>query len=360
MRSDVIARVSLLSVTAKAKTVPSGEGVAPTYQPMQELRFRALQGGYLKGSGGSELTVEVLDILGHTYLTESEALVAAQSWLADRSTTWDDREAVVFLERHTSTAPNYRFTKALAYGTDYAVDSLDPAWLPVDTAPAGAGPRSPQEPSDPVFLSGPAPEGSSEMPTIALAGLQSKIAAVTAELAAGAGTAGYEECVRERLHHERYYRAYEATYGSPYVRPVAEHQVASGLPAGTEFENLGFPGGGQPRIWRSGADADRFQVVAPGGPADTGSRMSYRTARPLPGGVYRFVDIWQLKYWVPCNFAPNPEQEWTVTVTSPEGTVHEAFFDPADLTPGAGFSASSGSLSPPGSPLAVPPRPSPA
>ena len=81
LRSDVIARVSLLSVTAKAKTVPSGEGVAPTYQPMQELRFRALQGGYLKGSGGSELTVEVLDILGHTYLTESEALVAAQSWL---------------------------------------------------------------------------------------------------------------------------------------------------------------------------------------------------------------------------------------------------------------------------------------
>ena len=144
LRSDVIARVSLLSVTAKGKTVPSGEGVAPTYQPMQELRFRVLQGGYLKGSGGSEITVEVLDILGHTYLTESEALVAAQSWLADRSTTWDDREAVVFLERHTSTAPNYRFTKALAYGTDYAVDSLNPAWLPVDTAPAGAGPRSPQ------------------------------------------------------------------------------------------------------------------------------------------------------------------------------------------------------------------------
>ena len=144
LRSDVIARVSLLSVTAKAKTVPSGEGVASTYKPMQELRFRVLQGGYLKGSGGSEITVEVLDILGHTYLTESEALRDAQSWLEDRNTTWDDREAVVFLERHASTAPNYRFTKALAYGTDYAVDSLDPAWLPVDMAPSEAGQRSPQ------------------------------------------------------------------------------------------------------------------------------------------------------------------------------------------------------------------------
>ena len=33
---------------------------------------------------------------------------------------------------------------------------------------------------------------------------------------------------------------------------------------------------------------------------------------------------------------------------APAGAVHEAFFDPADLTPGAGFSASSGVLKPAG------------
>ncbi len=340
-RSDVIARVSLLSVAAKGKTVPSGEGVAPTYEPMQELRFRVLQGGYLKGSGGSEITVEVLDVLGHTYVSEWQASRVAQSWLEDRNTTWDGREAVVFLERHASTAPNYRFTKALAYGRDYAVDSLDPAWLPVDTAPTGT-----QGASDPVFLSGPAPEGNSAMPTIALAGLQSKIAAVTAELAAGAGIAGYEECVRRRIEYERWDRAYEAFYGSPYVIPAAEHRVTSGLPAGTEFRNLDYGSYGYPRVWLSGADAERFQVVAPGGPDS--SVLSYRTGRPLPGGVYRFVDSWQHRDWVPCNFAPNPEQEWTVTVIAPAGAVHEAFFDPADLTPGAGFSASSGVLEPAG------------
>ena len=35
-------------------------------------------------------------------------------------------------------------------------------------------------------------------------------------------------------------------------------------------------------------------------------------------------------------------------MTAPAGAVHEAFFDPADLTPGAGFSASSGVLEPAG------------
>ena len=184
------------------------------------------------------------------------------------------------------------------------------------------------------------------MPTIALAGLQSKIAGVTAELAAGAGIEGHEECVRERLHYERWHRAYEATYGSPYVIPTAEHQVASGLPAGTEFRNADYGRYGYPRVWLSGADVDRFQVVAPGGPDS--SVLSYRTARPLPGGVYRFVDSWQFRDLMPCNFAPNPEQEWIVTATAPEGAVHEAFFDPADLTPGAGFSASSGVLEPAG------------
>ena len=184
------------------------------------------------------------------------------------------------------------------------------------------------------------------MPTIALAGLQSEIAGVTAELAAGAGIEGYEECVRRRIEYERWDRAYEAFYGSPYVIPAAEHQVASGLPAGAEFRNLDFGRYGYPRVWLSGADADRFQVVAPGGPDS--SVLSYRTGRPLPGGVYRFVDSWQHRDWVLCNFAPNPEQEWTVTVTAPAGAVHEAFFDPADLTPGAGFSASSGVLKPAG------------
>ena len=51
------------------------------------------------------------------------------------------------------------------------------------------------------------------------------------------------------------------------------------------------------------------------------------SARPLPTGVYRFHfnDVWAI--FLPCN-GHTIRYEWTVTVTAPEGTLHEAFFDP--------------------------------
>ena len=309
MRSDVIARVMLTSVQAKAKTLPSGPGVAPTYRPIQELRFRIVQGGYLKGSGGAEIVVEVLDPFGPTYLTEAKALSAAQAWVADRNTAWDDREAVLFLEQEKAdTGPDgtagtsYRFAKAIAYGTDYAVESLNPVWLPADTSATGQS--SHETPTPPVFLSGPTPEAGSTTPSIALDALRSQIAAVAATLAKGAGIAGYEACLWRRIESERWHRAYQAVYGQPYVIPAIERQTPSGLPAGTTLKELDYSGYEYPKVWLSGTDAGRFQVVAPGGPGS--SALSFRTARPLSGGVYRFVHIWQFRHWAPCNLRAEP------------------------------------------------------
>ena len=58
------------------------------------------------------------------------------------------------------------------------------------------------------------------------------------------------------------------------------------------------------------------------------------TMRPLPAGVYRLYHAF-LPYSISmCGGTVPPEEmgnkELFVTVTAPEGTVHEAFFDPDD------------------------------
>ena len=48
--ADVIAWARPPAVTGKSKTIPSEDGVAPTYRPFIEFRFEVVE--YLKGSGG--------------------------------------------------------------------------------------------------------------------------------------------------------------------------------------------------------------------------------------------------------------------------------------------------------------------
>ena len=69
--SDTIVRASLLSASARAETVPSDPGVAPTYRPVHELRFTVHE--YLKGSGPAEIVVVVRD--EYTSNAESDALM---------------------------------------------------------------------------------------------------------------------------------------------------------------------------------------------------------------------------------------------------------------------------------------------
>ena len=54
------------------------------------------------------------------------------------------------------------------------------------------------------------------------------------------------------------------------------------------------------------------------------------SARPLPEGMYRFHfnSVWAV--FVPCD-GYTVSYEWTVAVNTPEGTLHEAFFDPVTV-----------------------------
>ncbi len=351
-RSTTIVRATLQSATAAVETLPSDPGVAPTYQAVQELRFSVHE--YLKGSGSTELLVVVRG--GHGYQTEAEARDFADYQVQARVTTWDARQAVLFLE-----APSSPYTQAAAggeaagssettspvvlqftrsnYGQPpwaYSVDTLRPAWLPAENMPAeGKAPTA--------FITDGA---QSPSPTITLADLRAQIAALAAELQAGAGVDGFRDCILGRIGLERYHRADPWT---PYQETGA---LTSGAAAGTGGSRStdGFSGSRYSRYWLSGPDAALFRsaIVDDDGQPSSGYTHQFRSTRPLPAGEYRVHYRWQHYEDFACNFVRDDAyDDFTVTVTAPAGTVHEAFFDPAALGRGVvGRDAAQGVLAP--------------
>ena len=213
--SDVIVRASLLS----------SEGAS--------LRFIVIE--YLKGTGPSEITVNAISSL--------------------RDTNRDSREAVLFLNRRGSDASGssggeFIFTDSHSESNGYTIDTLDPAWLPVEmkvnSSASGA--------SNSSFItdSGKATGGSLE--TITLAELRSKIAWVDG----GDGIEGYDECVVEALWYLKHYRDWEAHNGQAWTPSKLETSLVSGTVQGTAiyltdtYRNMS----GYHQIWITGDDAD--------------------------------------------------------------------------------------------------------
>ena len=351
-RSTTIVRATLQSATAAVETLPSDPGVAPTYQAVQELRFTVHE--YLKGSGVTSLLVVVRG--GHGYQTEAEARDFADYQVQARVTTWDERQAVLFLE-----APSSPYTQAAAggeaagssettspvvlqftrsnYGQPpwaYSVDTLRPAWLPAENMPAeGEAPTA--------FITDGA---QSPSPTITLADLRAQIAALAAELQAGAGVEGFRDCILGRIGLERYHRA------DPWAPYQETGALTSGAAAGTGGSRStdGFSGSRYSRYWLSGPDAALFRsaIVDDDGQPSSGYTHQFRSTRPLPAGEYRVHYRWQHYEDFACNFVRDDAyDDFTVTVTAPAGTVHEAFFDPAALGRGVvGRDAAHGVLAP--------------
>ena len=127
--------------------------------------------------------------------------------------------------------------------------------------------------------------------------------------------------------------------------------MTSGAAAGTEVYR-GTMSYDEPRYshwWLSGPDAAYFQtaIVDADGQASNGYEHTLATARPLPAGEYRVHYNWQYSSEIPCNFKPDDTyRDWTVTVTAPVGTLHEAFFDPVAIGTGVGAGGNSGALTP--------------
>ncbi len=332
--SFVVVRASLLSATAGAEEIPGGDGAAASYRPTHELRFNVHE--YLEGSGPNELLVVVRG--DETYPTEASALREANSTLSGRNTSWDNRQAVLFVGladttteaagdsgvSGTSSARRAAFSRSnpLESPWDYTVDNLSRAWLPAQDVVGGATGQSASD--DPSFITDGA---HSPPPTIGLADLKAKIAAMKAELSAREGIAGFRECIRGRILDERINRAEP---GGPLP---GQKTIASGLAAGTEVFKYDEPFRGDPeysRVWLEGPDSGQFEAVTIDDDENpsNGYNLGFSTARPLPAGEYSVHDFLQHYTDIPCNFKPNNTYlDWTVTVTAPAGTIYEAFFD---------------------------------
>ena len=218
----------------------------------------------------------------------------------------------------------------------YSVDTLSRAWLPAQDTPAEGGTPT-------AFITDGA---QSPSPTITLADLRARIAALAAELQAGAGVDGYAACIYGRILRERYNRA------DPWTPPLIEAALASGVSTGSEVykakNNHRDPQ--YHRYWLSGPNAALFQpvIVDDDGQSSTGYTRTLTAARPLPAGEYDVFYNSQLYSRFSCAFVPDDAYlAVTVTVTAPAGTAHEAFFDPAALGSGVvGRDAARGVLAP--------------
>ena len=350
--APVIARVRLDSVSSTAECGPTYQGMK--YSALLEFSFSALE--YLKGSGSSDIVA--VWAAAPFFDTQQEAEDALPAIAAARDAQWDDREAIVFLQHSqtylTSTQQTGRFylsgTREVGGVLDdyYSLASRgNKLWLPAEAAVgASAQPSGDQQ----RFLTDVPPATGTAL-TITLGEIKTRIAAVTAKLAAGDGSEEYTECVQETYYYERQDRHDIETGGDGLISKTPDQELDSGLAASTvvyedsEFGKLPDKKG---RTWFDGGDADLFGVelgnAVPWDFSGDGVNDSIQydrrvvTARPLPEGVYRFHfnNIWH--FFVPCE-GYTIRYEWTVTVNAPEGTLHEAFFDP--VTDGTAVAADS-------------------
>ena len=354
--ADIIARVELLSVTAVAE---QRAGQTTDYIAALDYRFRVLE--YLRGSGGNELVAVVYDGLA-TFSSSESAVTQAKALKDERDTQWDNKEAVIFLEDahpelpSSSKADRYRMGAASIHEPwdDYytIASRWDKRWLPATSS--GAAGESGGSDSQIFLLDAPTASGgasgasgqSGTTPTITLSDLKTKIAANDSEIAAGGGSQAYKDCLYLKLEWARevqsrvgpgesyFYRREDATLGSG---------LAGGTMAFTDPAYSGFPSTPPSHagdVQLTGRDATLFRTKWP---------VVIDTVRPLPAGEYKFYFVGRPKEYIICDGVPDLEkkrQELFVTVTSPTGTLHEAFFDPVAIGTTIGADATNGVLKP--------------
>ncbi len=355
--SDVIARVEFSSVRQVVEAHYSRVYADPstTYVNALEFTFDVLE--YLKGSGGTEIKAFAWDTR-EFFLTQAEAEAGGADLLASREARWDDREAIVFLQSSSalpSTSQADRYT--IGFARPWDEDGFTVAsrwakrWLPDAAVPTTAddavGDDSGSEQrflleAPPAQASGST--GTVQPRTIAMSELKTRIATLKAEVDAGDGTEEYRRCIISKYSWPRnlqYYidnlEARGGTFAKQHDKAVASG-VAAGTPVyvGGDFLRLtdedkqAEPENSDELVVITGRDADLF---------DKGWPLTAVTARPLPAGIYRFYWAEQSHIDALCDAMPElhrTENEVVVTVTAPEGTLHEAMFDPVSLGSGVG------------------------
>ncbi len=390
LASDTIVRASLLSATSTAAT--STEPDWPGWKAVLEFRFQVHE--YLKGTGPDKITAIVTE--SFTYNSEAEAQDLAPALLAAHDSRWDNRQAILLLSAETDDINGFSSGRLWLGYLDLPIwaDS-DPddryslrsyrrkLWLPAASEPSSAA-RGQRASNDNILFLLDVPQAGASTrstrssagtaPTISLADMRSLVTTLEAEASAG-GTAQHRRCVELYYEVERWGRFMTKKGWLP---DVYESSIESGQSAGTliitqpEFhsdrlaelpdpiteESLLLPWiavfeGRDPAIvdyrvhdfetyFNQGdeQDADYWEIYF---------SMSFETTRPLPAGEYQFFFI---------RDAPNPPactkvstyyregNDYRLTVTAPNRTLHEAFFDPVDIGTAVGADGANGVLEP--------------
>ncbi len=363
--ADVIFRAKLKSTSSTAELVVASDGGQNLYRGLVHFTFDVSE--YLKGSGGTEITAfatvdlrsDVIEQLiqisaddgyidwvsidfSNPYHSMESALEAAQKWENDRDRSWDDREAIVMAYKivgESGVSERYQLGRMFAYD----IKSKNKVWLPI-TTPAPTQEISTNDASSTTegsryFLEAPhsGASTSTEIETISVDEMKSLIRKLDQWLAEGEGDWAYEQCIEETFHDERRVNEARERGESTYVR--LDYSLDSGSPVWTTVQAT-HPL--QANIWLDGSDKDFFEIA----PHSNGVT---RTKRPLPQDIYEFFWNYQDHKFVPCDYIPDIARntvEFFVSVTAPEGIVHEAFFDPVAIGDAVGADATNGQLKP--------------
>ena len=344
---DTIVRARLdLTTRSVTSEVVRGQGSASDYYYVAlNLPFTVSE--YLKGSGANSITV--VSIRSDNYKTQAEATAGTAGFVSGRVSTWDDREAIIFINQDdpdgwlsaaVDGTDEYFLASGGPYQDGYSLHSRHSRlWLPAtDTTTRG----------DRQQFMLAAPQEGADTPTITLGDLKRQITAVAANLNAGDGSEAYRDCVRDkdRLEREERYRLSQP-YSDQYhaYEPVWTGTLASGQPAGTTAYDYPGKGWAKPadtttEVSLTGTDASLFQVKhgvqspAPDHDGDGVSEgfmfdLNLVSARPIPAGTYEFTSNYIPWVFLKCEGTFSFPH--TATVTLPEGVLHELLFDPVTV-----------------------------
>ena len=376
LRSTIIARATMKSVSPRAR----GHHTPIEYFPILHFTFDVHE--YLKGSGNSLLTAAIViscQNLGDCRpTTKQEAIDYANSWISDKSNRWwEDRESIIFLTEdklinsetsaqsdsiiykfihwvdYRNPVYNYAFTHEPYFGGDeYSILSeRNRVWLPATAESSGASGASESR-----FMLGETPKDlyqdqgvarSSSFDTdISLSDLKSRVKAVADMVKQGEDVAVYEECLRQK------YSAFRSPHG-PYTR---EFQVRVALWAGRVVDSSVYAGDEYDIFFLEGDDKRFFEFDIRDADDDPFNGYSGRlkTTRPLVRGDYSVMYHRMSGSIMPCIDAsaggrrdvPVADVTWTIRVTAPARTLHEAFFDPVAIGAAVGADSANGILTP--------------
>ena len=380
LRSAVIARATMRSVEAHAR----GYYTPTTYYPIIRFTFDVHE--YLKGSSGDVITADIqIACTEYTHgrclsSSEREAVDYANAWidlsnLANR--WWEDRESIIFLEEDRlgrskasvqAASTMYKFIPWDEYRIpihDYAATNQYPysytdgysvrsernrVWLP-----ATADSSSASGASESRFMLGNRPKKDlySEPGVlrsswfafdISLSDLKSRIKAVADMVKQGEGVSGYEECLRQKY----------GAFRSPYDPRAREFKLQPGLWAGRVIGSRRYTGNEYDIFFLEGDDKRFFDLSVRDDDGDplNGYYRILKIARPLAGGDYSVMYHHQHGSLMPCIDAssggnadvPVSGVTWTIHVSTPSGTLHEAFFDPVAIGAAVGADSANGIL----------------